>query len=289
MMPLVSIYIPTFNRHSLLRRAISSVISQSYQNIELLVVDDCSSDETQAYMEHLQAQDSRIKYFRLEENSGACVCRNVAIKNAAGAFITGLDDDDYLSEHRVDGFLSAWAHHEAAGRELSALFSHQVFILPSGKEKKLKRESFVFYDLLKKSNMLGSQVFTKTEYLVGIAGFDPAMPAWQDYEAWFRLLKKYGPAYVVNDYSYYVDESHESERISDGRMRKLELACELFHKKHVQDFSKRDFFLFKRNLYAYKHVEMPFSVLRAAINARCFIDFFPLYIKKLVQKILAGA
>ena len=79
---LITVYIPTYNRVELLKRAVNSVLSQSYQNFELIIVDDCSPDETIKYLEKLSSNDKRILFFQNVKNSGACVSRNKAISEA---------------------------------------------------------------------------------------------------------------------------------------------------------------------------------------------------------------
>ncbi len=104
-MPLVSVYVPTYNRIELLKRALTSVLSQSYQNIEVIIVDDKSSDGTQEFLTGMAKQDNRVKPILKEQNSGACISRNLAIESAEGEFITGLDDDDYFLPGRIAYFV----------------------------------------------------------------------------------------------------------------------------------------------------------------------------------------
>ena len=90
MEPLISVYIPTYNRLELLKRAVQSVQNQTYKNFEIIIVDDNSSDGTQDFLVGLAKVDSRIRYFFKDKNSGACVSRNIAINLAQGELITGL-------------------------------------------------------------------------------------------------------------------------------------------------------------------------------------------------------
>lgn len=94
--PLVTVYMPTYNRVDLLQRAVESVLSQDYKNIELIVVDDNSTDDTHKYLSKIVEEDSHFRYFINEKNSGACISRNKAIFSTNGEFITGLDT--YVSD-----------------------------------------------------------------------------------------------------------------------------------------------------------------------------------------------
>ena len=91
---LVSIITPTYNCGKFITETIQSVKAQSYTNWEMIIVDDCSSDDTKVVVEELQKNDSRIRYYCLEKNSGAAVARNTALKLAKVRWIAFLDSDD---------------------------------------------------------------------------------------------------------------------------------------------------------------------------------------------------
>lgn len=91
---LVSIITPTYNCGKFIAETIESVQSQTYKKWEMIIVDDCSTDNTKAVVEMYQKQDSKIKYYCLAENSGAAVARTKAMELAAGQYIAFLDSDD---------------------------------------------------------------------------------------------------------------------------------------------------------------------------------------------------
>src|SRR5260221_13463342 len=93
-MPKVTIIMPTFNRAWIIERAIRSVLAQTFNDFELLVVDDGSTDDTQEKLQKIQAQDPRIKIIKLETNQGAPAARNAAIAQAQGEIIAYLDSDN---------------------------------------------------------------------------------------------------------------------------------------------------------------------------------------------------
>ncbi len=104
--PLISVIIPSYNRASCLERAITSVINQTYDNLEIIVVDDSSTDNTEDIVKKFN--DRRIVCIRHSENKGVSVARNTGIKKSKGSFIAFLDSDDqYLPEKikkSLDGF-----------------------------------------------------------------------------------------------------------------------------------------------------------------------------------------
>lgn len=89
---MVSVIIPTYNRGKVITRSIDSVLNQTYKDLELIIVDDCSTDNTQEIVR--QIDDPRVTYICLEENQGACVARNVGIAKARGEVIAFQDSDD---------------------------------------------------------------------------------------------------------------------------------------------------------------------------------------------------
>ena len=95
MMPFFSVIIPLYNREKTIERAIRSVLNQTFQNFEIIVVDDCSSDTSSDIVKRLIEKDSRIIYLRNDVNSERCISRNLGIKASQGKYICFLDSDDY--------------------------------------------------------------------------------------------------------------------------------------------------------------------------------------------------
>jgi len=108
--PLISIYMPTWNRQQLAIRAIKSVLRQDYDHWELIIVDDCSSSWEQLQQFVTDLNDPRVVYTHNAINSGACAVRNQAIMQANGQYLTGIDDDDEWTPNRLSTFL-AHQHH----------------------------------------------------------------------------------------------------------------------------------------------------------------------------------
>lgn len=107
MKPLVSIIITTYKRHDFLKRAIDSVLNQTYSNIELLVVDDNDfaseySASVQKLVKDIQTNDKRIRYISMQKNQGACAARNKGFQESKGEFIDFLDDDDEFYREKIE-------------------------------------------------------------------------------------------------------------------------------------------------------------------------------------------
>lgn len=100
MSELVSIIMPSFNTGEYIGKSIESVLAQTYQEWELLIVDDCSTDDTDDIVSTYQ--DPRIRYFKNEKNSGAAVSRNYALRKAKGRWIAFLDSDDLWMPDKLE-------------------------------------------------------------------------------------------------------------------------------------------------------------------------------------------
>ncbi len=92
--PLVSINITTYNRKYLLERCLTSIYKQSYKNYEIIIIDDCSSDNTEELVHIQMKKNSKIKYFRNLRNRGNAYSRNYALNKSSGFFVAFMDDDD---------------------------------------------------------------------------------------------------------------------------------------------------------------------------------------------------
>lgn len=227
--PLVSVYIPTHNRCHLLRRAVESVLNQSYKNIELLIVDDASSDDTNRYLTTLSHASIKIYKFRQKVAQGACVARNLAIKHANGKFITGLDDDDEFLPHRVAHFVKNYDPNYA--------FFCTGFFWDYGKRARLVNNEAMTINLAKQLNYnyATNQVFVETRRLLVINGFDETFVACQDYDTWTRLIKEFGNAKRIEGVSYIIHREDNVKRISvPGNWLK---GHEQFMAKHGDDMT----------------------------------------------------
>lgn len=280
--PLVTVYIPTFNRLELLQRAVESVRNQTYKNLEIIVVDDCSTDGTQEYLVKLSKEDERVRYFLKEKNSGACVSRNIAIENAKGKFITGLDDDDVFLNNRIMLFIEASKKLEM---EKSILFSNIALMKYESNFKKkcknyLNKKRYFKYDLIF-NNYIGNQVFVQTKHLKNIGGFDPNMKMWQDLECWYRLMDD-KVAIRLNNSTYLLDVDHNYARISESKLNKLEETFEYFSNKHNLDLVQKNYLRTQFIHYDIDSVDL-FKFLKKIFISKNFWDF-TLFFKLIVFK-----
>ncbi|WP_313171703.1 glycosyltransferase [Stenotrophomonas sp.] len=229
---LISIYLPTHNRLGLLQRAIESVRQQSHPHWELMVVVDNSSDGTAAYLESIA--DPRVKTIVNKVSMGACISRNLAIANASGEYITGLDDDDYFLPDRLTDFHENWCRLTSAGVEFGFLYDDAVVLGQDGGQAMRRFVKVADQRRLNGYNCVGSQVFCRRTDIISAGGFSPSMPAWQDWDMWVRLQRLSGKGINIRKANYVVDESHDHERISQKPAHVLRYAAEQFLYRNKQ-------------------------------------------------------
>lgn len=189
--PLISVIIPSYNRGKLILRSVESVLSQTHKNLELIVVDDCSTDDTEDVIKKLG--DARIKYVKLEKNSGACAARNRGIYKAEGEYIAFNDSDDVWHKDKLEKQL-AFLKEENADIVVSSMsvFDDEknafLFTFPDSKKTK---EGLVSYEELLKYNCTSTQLLFGKAECFKENPFDPSMPRYQDWEEALRLSQKY--------------------------------------------------------------------------------------------------
>lgn len=102
MEPLVSIITPVFNSEKTISKTIESVLKQTYNNFEMIIVDDVSEDKTVSIVKKYSKKDERIKLYELEKKGGASAARNLAIQKATGKYIAFLDGDDLWKKDKLE-------------------------------------------------------------------------------------------------------------------------------------------------------------------------------------------
>ena len=266
MNPKVSIFIISKNRPKLLRRAIDSCLNQTYKNIEIVVVDDCS-ESFDVFLLESDLDSPVCKFFKMKEPSGANACRNKAVEMASGIYITGLDDDDYFTPERVEKMLFALENKSPTISAVSSRFMFETLYrkkTPTMFIKKIVKNVTTLFsegnlitveDSLNK-NMIGNQILISKNDLISIGGFDERMPALQDYETWLRVLTNLGPIYRLNKFLYIKDDSLD-DSITKSNKKKL-LGFDYILNKHPNVFEGRVHCLALHKLL-YEHKKLSFG------------------------------
>ena len=186
-MPTVTVIIPTYNRYNLLAQAIDSVLRQSYRDLELLVIDDGSTDNTGQAVADIK--DNRIKYFH-KNNGGASSARNLGLKNAQGQFICFLDSDDLWP----DNFLKTMTSRLQKNPQYGAAYCMRTLLFENGSTKPSYQKEFFFSgqvtaQLFQKTFIQTSTICFRRETLEGIF-FDESLASGEDVDVWLKASTK---------------------------------------------------------------------------------------------------
>jgi len=229
---LVSIYLPTHNRVDRLIRAVESVLAQTYDHIELIVIDDASSDGTAEFLRQRADADHRLRFFSNSDSRGASASRNIGITSSKGTFATGLDDDDEFLPDRIEAFVNSWNVLKAKGIEASCLYAQEIWTINGVPHVTTRKKSVVTAPEMFEANHVGNQIFAPRNHFIEAGLFDEKMPAWQDFEFFMRVLEKFGPAYLVDKATYSYDATPRSDRLSE-QPKRIRRAFELIAAKHA--------------------------------------------------------
>lgn len=214
---MISVIISTYNRSERLRKAIESVVNQTFQEWELLVVDDASTDDTSDVVHEYINQDSRINYLKRSENFGCDTGpKNDGIKESTGEYIAFLDDDNTFRPDHLQALYSALQKQPEA-----VLAYGDRWIIDESKE--LKPQVGLFSDfnptlLMQRNYIDTSDVLVKREAIEYVGGFDERYKKYIDWNLWLRMVKAgyrfiHVPT-VITDYNLHSDQ--KSLRLEDS-------------------------------------------------------------------------
>ena len=182
--PVVSILMPVFNGFNFLDESIRSVVGQSFSDWELIVVDDCSTDNSIELIEKFVLGDQRIRLIRLEKNSGPAVARNNAIEAAQGRYIAFCDSDDIWLTDKLEKQLAALQSSDAA-----VYFTSYYKMLEDGTrtDRLVRAKPVVTYQMELRSNHIGlSTAIYDTEKCGKVFMLDSRKH--EDYSLWLKIL-----------------------------------------------------------------------------------------------------
>lgn len=251
MNPLVSVNIATYNRAHLLPRCLSSVLRQSYKNLEIVIVDDYSNDGTEELVQKWRAKDSRIYYLRHSENMHLAAARNTAWQNSNGRYIAFMDDDDEWCD--TDKIKKQVAILENSDDPKLAFICSSVRIFRNESayvDKLINRpKNLVSHILGMNGIMYTPTVVTKKSIIDEIGGFDTNLRRGIDSDFYRMGIIKHGfDVYFMPEVTTYIHEYGDG-RITPtgGRNQENKVA-----KAHIYIIKK----------YAYHFILHPRALLR---------------------------
>lgn len=191
----VSVIMPAHNSEQHISSAIESVIAQSFNNWELLVIDDCSTDSTKEIVKNYCALDKRVFYIELTENVGAAKARNIGIESSTGRYIAFLDSDDKWDKNKLEKQISFMKENCYA----FTFTGYRRWNYDSGIiENEGGYNSEVSYQSMLRSNKIGCLTVVFDTQMVG-KQYMPELRKRQDYAMWLKLLRLVGKAYGITE------------------------------------------------------------------------------------------
>lgn len=188
-MQTVSVIIPTFNRKEQIGRAIRSVLNQIYQDFEIIVVDDCSTDNTEEVVKSFR--DNRIICISHDRNRGGSASRNTGIRASRGKYVAFLDSDDEWLPEKLNMQMTIFRDDPDCGAvytDIQHVHGNNSLVVHhrSFSEKNLLRELLI-------SNVIGtaSSVVVRRECFDTLGLFDEELPSCQDWDMWIRIATRY--------------------------------------------------------------------------------------------------
>ncbi len=210
--PRISVVLPTHNRADYLALAVASALAQTESDIELIVVDDASTDNTPELLAHLAVADKRIHVIRNNVSVGGAGARNAGIQASRGEWVAFLDDDDEWLPQKLERQRALLDMTPAA----VACSCDYIQISPSGSTKLMQLPQNISFDEILSENRLGgaSMCFCSRALIMSIGGFDVQFRSGQDWDLWVRLREQGAVAVCNEPLVRYL--SHEGVRISNN-------------------------------------------------------------------------
>lgn len=239
---MISVIIPAYNRQDTITRAVESVLCQTYSDIEVIVVDDCSKDNTVATVKKIK--DERLRVIECKENSGACRARNIGIDYAKGEYISFQDSDDVWHANKLE-------------IELKKLIDMDVDVVGCGffkydGKRKIQWPTHKiegnYLERVLKGNYVTTQAILAKKECLQKEKFDISLKRYQDWELVIRLLKNY-KFYFINE--ALIDVYLQNDSITKNHMAGADSAMYILekHKELYRNYPKSDKVI--KKIYAY--------------------------------------
>jgi len=232
-MPTVSVVIPTYNRVGIITKAIDSVLRQTYQDFEIIVVDDGSTDTTR---EVLTDYDPRIRY-TFKENGGIASARNYGIPAARGEYVAFLDSDDFWREEKLERQLACFSEHSEYGMvatrcseiTVEGLLTAEITEGRYRKQNRAGRSGWVYADLFARNFIRTSSAMIRKSCLDYVGYFDETLPVCEEVDLWLRIARHCPIGFINETLTVYTDNP---EGVSTDRFPGREIWIRVLQKNY---------------------------------------------------------
>ena len=229
--PKVSITLPTYNGAKYLRESIDSCLNQTHKNIELIIVDDGSTDTTQEIVKSYS--DRRMQYIRNETNLGIANSLNKGFSFATGDYLTWTSDDNMYFKNAIEVMVEELERH----KNVDFVYANRYLIDEEGNAVgRLKAKPIRHLDI---ENYIGPCFLYRKKVYEELGGYDSSFYLAEDYEYWLRVRKKFRMK-RLNKYLYY--SRFHLECLRNKYPEKIEKAQKRVRDKYIVDTSLKDYF-----------------------------------------------
>ncbi|WP_242927688.1 glycosyltransferase family 2 protein [Pontibacter vulgaris] len=198
-LPLVSVICLCYNHERFIREALDSVLAQTYPNLEILVVDDCSTDNSVSIIQTYLQQHPQIRFISTGQNRGNCAAFNMGWHAATGDFIIDFATDDVLLPDRVEKQVAAFA---ALDINYGVIYSDAEYISDSSQHISFHSQKYtytacgdVFADVISRYFICPPTMLMRREVLEYLGGYDESL-AYEDFDFWVRSARRYKYQYL---------------------------------------------------------------------------------------------
>jgi len=287
-MPQVSVIIPTYNRAHLLSRAIKSVLNQTFQDFEIIIVDDASTDNTDRLVASFQ--NSRMIYIQHERNQGSAAARNTALRQAQGEFIAFLDSDDEWLPDKLEKQMKLFSKASqnvglvvTGAMDIRENIPYQIY-LPKFRGNIARRILIENCVGLTSIALVRKECFTKS----GL--FDESLRGSEDWDLWIRIAQHYEVDFTPDILLRYCPQPDSMIRDHDAGIKAHKMIFKKYHHlfktlprtyRAARYYHAGFFFLWKRETW-----ECCRHLIKAVfLNPRLVFSLISYFFKKIRQKI----
>lgn len=249
--PLVSIIIPCYNVAETILETLKSACDQTYKKIEIIIVDDGSTDNLELVLQSTISDNGNIKFFRQEVNRGLPATRNVGFLQSSGQYLVFLDGDDLLDPSFVEECCDAFINHT----DVSLVYTNVMLFEAENRLFKLPKYS---YSRLLLQNCIVATAMIKRENFEHVGLYDESLKVLEDWELWIRYLDAYPNIYKIEKSLFFY-----RKRVSRNSMTDLDEVHNIsdytalyIYQKHYQIYSKHKLGirnLLQSSIYRRKH------------------------------------
>lgn len=226
---MISVVLPTYNGSKYIKQSIESIINQTYKEWELIVIDDCSTDDTNKIVQEYTLKDNRIKLYKNETNKRLPASLNTGFAKTSGEYLTWTSDDNIYKENAFEKMIEYFQLNSDVG----FVFSNMTIIDENGNIK--QKNSYIPSSMeeIKYKNIVGASFMYKREVYKTIGDYDTSKFLIEDYDYWLRISRKFKIGFI-ND-SLYFYRTHSGSLTESKNSQMLEAKIKLYEEELSND------------------------------------------------------